>query len=45
MRPCALRKHTAWGAAAPWAFVAIAALLVALLVLNEGLLPRLEVRR
>ena len=33
------------GAAAPWAFVAIAGLLVALLVLNEGLLPRLEVRR
>ena len=32
-------------AAAPWAFVAIAALLVGLLALNEGLLSRLEVRR
>ncbi len=33
------------GAAAPWAFVAVAGLLVALLALNEGLLSRLEVRR
>jgi hypothetical protein len=33
------------GAAAPWAFVAVAGLLVALLTLNEGLLSRLEVRR
>ena len=32
-------------AAAPWAFVAIAGLLVALLTVNEGLLSRLEVRR
>jgi hypothetical protein len=32
-------------AAAPWAFVAIAALLVGLLALNEALLARLEVRR
>ena len=32
-------------AAAPWVFVAIAALLVGLLALNERLLPRLEVRR
>lgn len=32
-------------AAAPWAFVAVAGALVALLALNEGLLPRLEVRR
>jgi len=32
-------------AAAPWTFVAIAGLLVALLALNEGFLSRLEVRR
>ena len=32
-------------AAAPWAFVAVAGLLVALLSLNEGVLSRLEVRR
>jgi hypothetical protein len=32
-------------AAAPWAFVVVAALLVALLAANEGLLSRLEVRR
>jgi hypothetical protein len=31
--------------AVPWSFVAVAALLVVLLALNEGLLPRLEVRR
>lgn len=31
--------------AAPWAFVAVAALLVALVSANEALLPRLEVRR
>lgn len=33
------------GALAPWAFIAVAAVLVALLALNEGLLSRLEVRR
>jgi hypothetical protein len=33
------------GAVAPWGFVAIAGLLVALLAVNEGLLSRLEVRR
>ncbi|HXG75864.1 MAG TPA: vWA domain-containing protein [Gaiellaceae bacterium] len=33
------------GAAAPWAFVAVAALLVALLAVNERLLSRLEVWR
>jgi hypothetical protein len=32
-------------AAAPWAFVAVAGLLVGLLSLNEGVLSRLEVRR
>jgi hypothetical protein len=32
-------------AAAPWGFVAVAGLLVALLALNEGFLSRLEVRR
>jgi hypothetical protein len=32
-------------AVAPWAFVAVAGLLVALLSLNEGVLSRLEVRR
>jgi hypothetical protein len=32
-------------AAAPWAFVAVAGVLVALLSLNEGVLSRLEVRR
>jgi hypothetical protein len=32
-------------AAAPWTFVAVAGLLVALLAANEGLLTRLEVRR
>lgn len=32
-------------AAAPWVFVAVAGLLVALLAANEGLLSRLEVRR
>jgi hypothetical protein len=33
------------GALAPWGFVAVAGLLVALLSLNEGALSRLEVRR
>jgi hypothetical protein len=33
------------GGVAPWAFVAVAGLLVALLTVNEGLLSRLEVRR
>jgi hypothetical protein len=33
------------GAVAPWGFVAVAGLLVALLSLNEGVLSRLEVRR
>jgi hypothetical protein len=33
------------GAVAPWGFVAVAALLVALLAVNEALLARLEVRR
>ena len=31
--------------ALPWAFVVVAAVLVALLAVNEGLLSRLEVRR
>jgi hypothetical protein len=37
-------SHTL-AAAAPWSFLAVAAILVALLAVNEGLLARLEVRR
>jgi hypothetical protein len=38
-------EATSLGAAAPWLFVAAAALLVGLLAANEGLLARLEVGR
>jgi hypothetical protein len=43
--PVAAPEGRSLAHAAPWAFVLIAAVLVALLAANEGLLSRLEVRR
>jgi len=43
--PVRAPEATSIASAAPWLFVAVAALLVGLLAVNEGLLARLEVGR
>jgi hypothetical protein len=43
--PVAAPERRSLAHAVPWAFVLLGALLVLLLALNEGLLPRLALRR